>query len=204
MKWKCILPPTGGLAVLLALLLFIARACQETYYSGMVHVNAGQFGMGCNECQLHERPVHTVQLDGYWIDKYEVTNSLYTDFLNFGYEKGWVNVVQVERTDGSTFLQVEINGMRVTYLYPSTTWSQITFENNRFAAVAGKENFPVTVSWQGAQAYCEAYKKRLPTEAEWVAICTMQVPLVITSATVAAMILTLLHGTISILDPHLI
>jgi len=167
MKCKWILFPVGGIAALVIILIMLVRAYLEIYYSGMVHVEAGQFGMGCDECQLDERPLHTVHLKGFWIDKYEVTNSQYADFLNTCYEKGWLNIVPVYDPQDSIFRQVEINGMRAIYLYPSISWSQITFNNDTFKVVAGKENFPVTVSWHGAQAYCESYKKRLPTEAEW-------------------------------------
>jgi serine/threonine-protein kinase len=43
----------------------------------MVYVPAGQFQMGSTEGQRDERPVHTVTLDGFWIDRTEVTNGQY-------------------------------------------------------------------------------------------------------------------------------
>jgi formylglycine-generating enzyme required for sulfatase activity len=44
----------------------------------MLYVPAGQFEMGC-ETSPHgnERPIHTVTLDGFWIDRTEVTNGQY-------------------------------------------------------------------------------------------------------------------------------
>ena len=42
-----------------------------------VYVPAGEFKMGSTEGQDDEEPVHTVYLDGYWVDKYEVTNEQY-------------------------------------------------------------------------------------------------------------------------------
>jgi formylglycine-generating enzyme required for sulfatase activity len=70
----------------------------------MVYVPAGQFEMGsdddgvdyamqlCSEyrddCQRrwyeNEQPVHTVALDGFWIDKYEVTNAQYQKCVEAG------------------------------------------------------------------------------------------------------------------------
>ena len=47
----------------------------------MVHVPAGPFDMGSDGGDSDERPVHTVELDGYYIDKYEVANELYQVFL---------------------------------------------------------------------------------------------------------------------------
>lgn len=47
----------------------------------MVRVPAGPFEMGSAGGESDERPVHTVELDGYYIDKYEVTNELYQVFV---------------------------------------------------------------------------------------------------------------------------
>jgi formylglycine-generating enzyme required for sulfatase activity len=43
----------------------------------MVYVPAGEFEMGSTEGHDDEQPVHTVALDGFWIDRTEVTNAQY-------------------------------------------------------------------------------------------------------------------------------
>jgi len=43
----------------------------------MVYVPAGEFEMGSMEGESDEQPVHTVALDGFWIDRTEVTNGQY-------------------------------------------------------------------------------------------------------------------------------
>jgi formylglycine-generating enzyme required for sulfatase activity len=43
----------------------------------MVYVPAGEFEMGSTEGDDDEQPVHTVALDGFWIDRTEVTNAQY-------------------------------------------------------------------------------------------------------------------------------
>jgi len=43
----------------------------------MVYVPAGEFQMGSTDGYDDEKPVHTVALDGFWIDRTEVTNAQY-------------------------------------------------------------------------------------------------------------------------------
>ena len=50
----------------------------------LVYVPAGEFMMGSNTGDSDELPVHTVNLDAYWIDKTEVTNALYTACVQAG------------------------------------------------------------------------------------------------------------------------
>jgi serine/threonine protein kinase len=50
----------------------------------MVAVPAGEFTMGSNDRNTDERPVHTVFLDAYWIDKTEVTNAMYARCVEAG------------------------------------------------------------------------------------------------------------------------
>jgi serine/threonine-protein kinase len=49
-----------------------------------VYVPAGVFTMGSNNGYSDEKPVHEVYLDGYWIDKYEVTNAQYAKCVAAG------------------------------------------------------------------------------------------------------------------------
>ena len=50
----------------------------------MVLIPAGPFTMGSDDGPHNERPAHTVTLDAYSIDRYEVTLSLYRKFLEEG------------------------------------------------------------------------------------------------------------------------
>ncbi len=50
----------------------------------MVMIPAGLFTMGSDDGPHNERPAHTVTLDAYYIDRYEVTLSLYRKFLEEG------------------------------------------------------------------------------------------------------------------------
>ena len=48
----------------------------------MALIPAGEFQMGSNDGTYDERPVHTVYLDAFYMDKYEVTNALYKKFMD--------------------------------------------------------------------------------------------------------------------------
>ena len=50
----------------------------------MVYVPAGEFSMGSESGDIDEKPVHTVYLDAYWIDKYEVSNGQYAKCVAAG------------------------------------------------------------------------------------------------------------------------
>ena len=109
----------------------------------MVLIPAGNFQMGSDDSRDSEGPVHTVYVDTFYMDKYEVTNAQYRCFVQatrYSEPMGYGDV------DGEWR-----NGLR--------PWS-----DSRFCA----DNQPVVcVSWDDAQAYAEWAGKRLPTEAEW-------------------------------------
>lgn len=120
----------------------------------MVFVPAGAFIMGNDDpapCPYSE-PAHTVNLSSFWIDKVEVTNAMFTQFLN---DQG--NQTQ----DGTSWLEPGAGHRGVIYGY-------IDEADGLFIVQEGFENHPaIEVSWYGAAAYCSWVGGRLPTEAEW-------------------------------------
>lgn len=122
---------------------------QPNPYEGMVLIPAGEFRMGGNEAEAGsgEKPVHSVYVDAFYMDAYEVTNAEYAAFLN---AKG------KHAEDGITWLDTGAARARIEYVA------------GVYRAKIGYENHPVVeVSWYGAMAYLKWKDKRLPTEAEW-------------------------------------
>ena len=58
----------------------------ETQYQSAVLacINLGNNQSDCLTWYVNEKPVHTVTLDGFWIDQTEVTNAMYTKCVNAG------------------------------------------------------------------------------------------------------------------------
>ena len=116
----------------------------DTLYSNMMLIPAGEFLMGSNNGDSDEKPVHTVYVDAFYIDIYEVTNAEYKKFVdaNLQWQK---NHILSAYHDGNYLKHWNNND------YPS-----------------GEGNYPVVyVNWYAAVAYAKWVDKRLPTEAEW-------------------------------------
>lgn len=50
----------------------------------LLYVPAGEFPMGSEHGLMDEQPVHSVQLDAFWIDRTEVTNAMYAACVESG------------------------------------------------------------------------------------------------------------------------
>lgn len=91
-------------------------------------------------------PVRNVFVKSFFLDKYEVRNSEFCEFLNS----------QGNQKEGGA------------YWLDETSNPDIFLEEGKYAVRKGKGDYPVThVSWYGAAAYAHWAGKRLPTEAEW-------------------------------------
>jgi serine/threonine-protein kinase len=141
----------------------------------MVFVPGGEFQMGSTDEQVDqawqmckdydpycirewietEQPAHTVTLDGFWLDRTEVTNEQFARF--------------VEDAGHQTDAEKKDSG----YAWTGSGWGQVDGAHWQYPGgpdtdVSGQERHPVVqISWNDAQAYCQWAGARLPTEAEW-------------------------------------
>ncbi len=155
----------------------------------LILIPGGEFNMGDHhdlgglEHGNDELPVHTVNVDSFYIGKFEITNQEFCDYLNTAFSQS-----KIEVRDGYVY---EIDGTEIfCETYPVTDYSQINWDGCSFTVRNDKENFPVIgVRWFGAIAYCNwlsaeedfqvcydlssgdcDFSKNgfhLPTEAEW-------------------------------------
>ncbi len=131
-----------GFAMLLAVPL---QAAEPTGKDGapMVLVPAGPFPMGVppgdRDGGRDEYPRHQVDLDAFYIDKHEVTNGHYHQFVKATRHR--------------------------TPQHPKNQARTLWKGDQVSEAIA--ERPVVNVDWHDADAYCTWAGKRLPTEAEW-------------------------------------
>jgi formylglycine-generating enzyme required for sulfatase activity len=160
---------------------------------GMVWIPGGEFSMGCTlpsegictAATIHSvedaKPIHRVYVDGFWMDKTDVTNDQFEKFvLATGYKtiaeiapsrEEFPTVPPENLVPGSTVFTptsepVSLDNMLLWWRYqPGADWRHPTGPQSD---IKGKGNFPVVqVAYPDAVAYAKWAGKRLPTEAEW-------------------------------------
>jgi formylglycine-generating enzyme required for sulfatase activity len=157
----------------------------------MAWVPGGEFSMGSEDPRAmpeggHEamndaRPIHRVYVDGFWMDKTDVTNDEFARFVAATKYRtvaerkpsaaDFPNADPKDLVPGSIVFQppkhaVDLNNFYQWWTYvPGANWRHPTGPRS---SIAGHGRDPVVqVAYEDAAAYARWAGKRLPTEAEW-------------------------------------
>ncbi len=158
---------------------------------GMVWIPGGEFSMGAadppdnNEVGMNgtrdARPIHRVYVDGFFMDKTDVTNAQFAAFVK---ATGYVTVAERKPRPedfpgappenlvaGSVVFSppdhpVPLNNHFQWWTYvPGANWRHPLGPKSD---IKGRDSYPVLhVAYEDAEAYAKWAGKRLPTEAEW-------------------------------------
>lgn len=195
---------TKGQIIFILFIILLNQSCknqtqikkeeQISQIPGMVWIPGGIYDMGASDSDRmalsHEKPKHTVKVDGFYMDETEVTNAQFSRFIQAtNYittaerPVDWELIKQqlppgTPKPHDSLLLPGSLLFKKtkesVPNLYDFSQWWRWTNGANwkqpegKGSSIDGKDNHPVVhVSYEDAMAYCHWAGRRLPTEAEW-------------------------------------
>lgn len=171
--------------------IFENRLSPQNIPNNMVFIPGGEYLMGSDksESYINEKPVHRVVVNSFFMDKYEVTNHQFLQFVN---ETGYTTTAEKRISWGEMARQLPEGTLKPndsllepgslifkasSYPIPlndesswwewkkGASWKHPFGKNSSIKEIM---NHPVVhVSWDDAIAYSQWAGKRLPTEAEW-------------------------------------
>src|SRR5262245_40699763 len=157
------------------------KQAKKANLDNMVQVQGGSFQMGSDRYYPEEKPVRQVSVDGFYIDKYTVTNEDYQKFVN---ATGYVTVAErplnpadypgakpellvpgalvFQKSSGPVDLSSYFNWWAWV---PGASWKH---PKGPESSLYKREKHPVVhIAFEDADAYAKWMGKALPSEAEW-------------------------------------
>lgn len=149
--------------------------------ANMVWIAGGTFRMGSDKHYPEEAPAHSATVESFWMDKYEITNQQFDNFV-----RATEHVTLAERAPNPE----DYPGAKPELLQPASVvfrkpahpvdlrnhynwWSYVPGANWRHpegpsSSIQHRMQHPVVhVAYEDAEAYAKWVGKELPTEAEW-------------------------------------
>lgn len=153
------------------------KESRESVLARMVSLPGGVFLMGANDPDGFpldgEGPVREVRIDPFMIDRSQVTNRLFSQFVEAtGYRTeaerfGW-SFVFWSHIPKNRFAQFVEDTVAAAPWWCKVRGARWDAPEGPGSTVATRGDHPVVhVSWNDAEAFCGWSGQRLPTEAEW-------------------------------------
>ncbi|HEY1507606.1 MAG TPA: formylglycine-generating enzyme family protein [Solirubrobacteraceae bacterium] len=147
----------------------------------MAWIPGGAFRMGSDAHYREEAPAREVAVDGFWIDRFPVTNSQYAEFVR---DTGYVTVAEralnpadfpgapaENLVPGSLVFTMSSGPVDLRHLSQWWTWTPGASwrrPEGPGSSISGRDDEPVVhVSYEDAEAYATWAAKKLPTETQW-------------------------------------
>jgi formylglycine-generating enzyme required for sulfatase activity len=147
----------------------------------MVWIPGGTFRMGSENHYAEEAPVHSVTVDGFWMDQFQVTNAQFAMFVR---DTGYVTVAErppdpelypdapaENLVPGSLVFKMTKGPVNLRFVdqwwdwTPGACWRR---PGGPGTNVRKRQRHPVVhIAYEDAVAYAEWAGKELPAEAEW-------------------------------------
>ncbi len=150
-------------------------------FPDMVWIPSAEYEMGSDRHYPEERPIHRVSVDGFWIDKYPVTNDRFRTFVE---ATGHVTFAEIP-PDPAQYpgaLEHMLYAGSLVFVQPEgpvdlramqNWWTFMRGADWRHpqgpeTSLEGRERHPVVhVAFADAEVFAAWEGKSLPTEAEW-------------------------------------
>jgi sulfatase modifying factor 1 len=158
-----------------------AREVPQPPFPDMVWIPARTFRMGSDRHYPEERPAHVVSVDGFWIDRYPVTNARFARFVDATHHVTFAEKVPDPAQYPGALPEMLYAGSLV-FQRPAGPVDLKNFANwwtflraadwrhphGEATTIDGLDEHPVVhVTFGDAEAFATWDGKTLPTEAEW-------------------------------------
>lgn len=156
------------------------NATATSPHPGMVWVPTGTFAFG-DSVYPEEQPIRTASVTGFWMDRTEVTNAQFAEFVQ---ATGYITTAE-RPVDPLTHTGLPPDLLKpgaVVFINPTALtrggdvrqwWQYVPGANWRHpegpeSGISGRDNHPVVaVTFEDAKAYARWKGRSLPTEVEW-------------------------------------